>query len=308
MGYTDYKPDRIHCVVGTTEVFIKNFFATNPLSRLCILVMSNSKTRVLSSLASSPDEHIEKLQECKAIPCAGSVSLQNTFERGRQLLDNVPTYGTREIIVIFGSMKTFDSSSIDATVEDLKRSAVRIYVVSLTPELYVLKHISVLTGGSFRVVLDKQDFRNQLLSKTSPPTWNDKMETKLVRMGFPPLVKQNTISLCMCHNRASTRGYICTSCRAKCCEIPSSCRCCGLDLVSSTDMFKTHRHLFPPALFKDNHQEVTASSRCAGCDCILAQQKRACPDCSQTFCLTCDAFVHNILHQCITCFAHIKAH
>ena len=84
---------------------------------------------------------------------------------------------------------------------------------------------------------------------------------------------------------------------------------CGLALVSSAHLARSYHHLFPVPLFA----EVTESDlemdlddgtaeNCSGCGRNLSGQLRLrCPNCHQTYCITCDVFIHEELHNCPGC-------
>lgn len=55
------------------------------------------------------------------------------------LLDDVPQYTTREILIVFGSIKTCDPGNIFATIKRLKKHHITVDAISLSSELYILK-------------------------------------------------------------------------------------------------------------------------------------------------------------------------
>jgi len=298
MREIDYKPDRLNCAVNILQEFIKEYFVSNAISQLGMITMAKGQATVVTSLAANPDEQIKNLNDAKSAGCAGAPSLQNALERATGILCCMPPYGTREVLIVFGSLKSCDSGSIDATIAKLKDNGIRVSVVSMTPELYVLKNISSCSGGTFAVAMDKIHFKDLIFAHVTPPIWGDKMEARLVPMGFPPLVKKNTLSLCMCHNRASPKGYICTNCHSKMCESPSRCRVCGLHLASYADIARTHHHLFPPSNFIPLPRY---EGSCCMCCRPFTTGGGQCPECKCVYCYDCDIYAHDKLHHCPMC-------
>ena len=53
---------------------------------------------------------------------SGDASLQNPLEMALTLLQNIPEYGNREVLVCYGSLSTTDPGDIFATIAKLKRA------------------------------------------------------------------------------------------------------------------------------------------------------------------------------------------
>lgn len=158
------------------------------------------------------------------------------------------------------------------------------------------------------------------------------MTADLIQMGFPTLITANAAnppSLCACHSKMTTHGFICPKCNSKLCDVPMDCVVCMLTVVASPHIARSYRHLFPVS----NWTEVSPSSRsanlqnqshCAGCDApfppisntpttdthspnkqlpprISQTGRYECPRCHLHFCLDCDVYVHESLGVCPGC-------
>lgn len=163
----------------------------------------------------------------------------------------------------------------------------------------------------------------------------------LIKMGFPlkvlPLISTSNNSvnldlpvLCACHptsgsneskeaitigNESSTSivGYQCPQCRSRVCHLPTICPTCGLMLLLSTHLARSYHHLVPLREYNElPAAEKYDSSHCYGCllkfpeaggadGPLRASSRYRCPTCSHDFCIDCDVFVHETLHNCPGC-------
>lgn len=162
----------------------------------------------------------------------------------------------------------------------------------------------------------------------------------VLRMGFPlraPAAPGMPV-LCACHPQGggADTGYWCPQCRSRVCLLPCVCPVCGLMLILLTHLARTHHHLVPPPDYEETKEETketketndsnndnsndsnndscnsnndssgNSNERCFGC---LAQgdgalgARYACAACGQRFCIDCDVFVHEVLHNCPGCEA-----
>ncbi|GAB2213798.1 hypothetical protein Droror1_Dr00018114 [Drosera rotundifolia] len=144
-----------------------------------------------------------------------------------------------------------------------------------------------------------------------PPAIADYAISNLIKMGFPQRSVEGVIAICLCHKEAKIGGYSCPRCKARICDLPTECRICGLTLVSSPHLTRSYHHLFPITPFN----EVAASQRsrqrvpqtCFGCQQSLLNPGNisslcvTCPKCQRYFCLDCDIYIHESLHNCPGC-------
>lgn len=108
-------------------------------------------------------------------------------------------------------------------------------------------------------------------------------------------------------------GYICPQCRNRVCHLPTMCPVCGLMLILSTHLARSYHHLVPLNDFKDVPvASEYKSTFCYGCllrfpdgtedkDSVLTSSRYRCGKCENDFCIDCDVFVHEVLHNCPGC-------
>ena len=134
------------------------------------------------------------------------------------------------------------------------------------------------------------------------------MTAALIKMGFPnQRHNPDRLTLCACHCIPTSQGYFCPQCGSKSCELPAECPVCGLSMISSPHLARSYHHLFPVLPFKrvkGGEQNLMKDEVCCGCQESLDPETTIpfqCPKCLSLFCLDCDAFVHESLHNCPTC-------
>jgi len=200
------------------------------------------------------------------------------------------------------------------TIEKCKKSKIRCSVIGLAAEIFICKHLCDETGGSYTVALDESHFKELLLEHAPPPpAIAEYAAANLIKMGFPQRGAEDLISICSCHKKikSGAEGYICPRCKVNVCELPTECRTCGLTLVSSPHLARSYHHLFPVAPFDDvssvPNRIQRGAQNCFGCQQNLfnpdgqASLHVRCPKCNQHFCLDCDIYIHESLHNCPGC-------
>lgn len=207
------------------------------------------------------------------------------------------------------------------TIQKCKKSKVRCSVIGLSAEIFICKHICQETGGLYSVAVDESHFKELILEHAPPPPAIAEFAiANLIKMGFPQRAAENVISICLCHKEARGGGYTCPRCKARVCELPTECRICGLTLVSSPHLARSYHHLFPIAPFDEVTPTRLSSSQhklpksCFGCQQSLLNPGNRpslsveCPRCKQFFCIDCDIYIHESLHNCPGCesFRHFK--
>ncbi|EER40515.1 transcription factor TFIIH [Histoplasma capsulatum var. duboisii H88] len=168
-------------------------------------------------------------------------------------------------------------------------------------------------------------------SANGPKTTTTNTTTSsLLMMGFPSLTLTTTPtpSLCACHSKPSRAGYLCCRCNAKVCTLPSSCPCCGLTLILSTHLARSYHHLFPLMNWVEVSWRRAARKRSASCFAcgvgfprmpklvsgepeetakaalgvgVSVSGRYECPVCECHFCIDCDVFAHEVVHNCPGC-------
>ena len=116
----------------------------------------------------------------------------------------------------------------------------------------------------------------------------------------------------------ATIGYMCPQCESRVCQLPIVCPVCGIMLILSTHLARSYHHLVPLVEYVEVplNSEYT-STHCYGCllqfpaksesSQINASSRYRCKNCSQDFCVDCDVFVHETLHNCPGCESRPRA-
>lgn len=115
----------------------------------------------------------------------------------------------------------------------------------------------------------------------------------------------------------ATIGYVCPQCLSRVCQLPIVCPVCGIMLILSTHLARSYHHLVP--LIEYVEVPITSdytSTHCYGCllqfpaksesSLLNASLRYRCKKCSQDFCIDCDVFVHETLHNCPGCESHVQ--
>ncbi|KAI5467007.1 Ssl1-like-domain-containing protein [Mariannaea sp. PMI_226] len=201
--------------------------------------------------------------------------------------------------------------------------------------------------SQYNIAMDEAHYRELFLAATTPPITRTQEQStaSLLMMGFPSrtLAPDGTTSLCACHNKPCREGYLCTRCGARVCRLPAECPACSLTLILSTHLARSYHHLFPlrnwvevpwadarksvacfsclapfpepPAKSKsrDGHNKddkeagEDASTRPAAAKGVSESGRYACEVCKQHFCIDCDVFAHEVIHNCPGCQSRAQA-
>ncbi|KAL1914932.1 uncharacterized protein VTP21DRAFT_7848 [Calcarisporiella thermophila] len=335
MAEKDLRPSRLDLTLDYARQFVLEFFDQNPISQLGIIATRDGIAEKLSDLSGNPNDHIKILKDKKNQDTSGEPSLQNSLEMARNSLSHVPSHGSREIVIIYGSLTTCDPGDITDTINALKQENIRVSVVALAAEMQILKTLCHETRGQLGVVLNETHYKELLFEMIPPPpVTTAKSSSNLVMMGFPKRLVETDSSLCVCHGKLTVGGFLCPRCSAKVCDIPTDCDICGLTLVSSPHLARSYHHLFPVNNYIEVPWKSAVSDHCFSCQIpfeskpppttrttgpgaipSIAQETASsgryqCSKCKQHFCVDCDIFVHEVLHNCPGCWAgkqHSKA-
>ncbi|XVE59787.1 hypothetical protein DITRI_Ditri05aG0075200 [Diplodiscus trichospermus] len=317
----DFRPSRIAVIAKHVEAFIREFFDQNPLSQIGLVTIKDGVALCLTDLGGSPESHIKALMN--KLECSGDSSLQNALDLVDGYLNQIPSYGHREVLILYSALSTCDPGDIMETIQKCKKSKIRCSVIGLAAEMFICKHLCQETGGTYSVALDESHFKELILEHAPPPPAIAEFAiANLIKMGFPQRAAEGSMSICSCHKEARVgAGYTCPRCKARVCELPTECRVCGLTLVSSPHLARSYHHLFPIAPFDEvppshfNDPSNKLQRNCFGCQQSLLNPGNKpglsvmCPKCKRCFCLDCDIYIHESLHNCPGCdsFRHSKA-
>ncbi|GAB1313277.1 hypothetical protein MFIFM68171_03487 [Madurella fahalii] len=360
MAEKDLLPNRYLLALNYAVDFVREYFEQNPISQMGIVGMRDGIAVRISDMSGNPAEHIEKLRiYAEQQEPQGNPSLQNALEMCRGALFHTPSHGTREVLIIYGALVSFDPGDIHDTISNLIADRIRVSVVGLAAQVAICAELCTRTNSSttspdnYSVALHEQHFRELFLAATTPPPTlaSEQHNASLLMMGFPSrtLASKDHVSLCACHNRPSREGYACTRCRTKVCRLPAECPCCGLTLILSTHLARSYHHLFPlrgwvevswaeaaaavaekgamgcfacltrfpdipPGAVKGKGKGASArADKLAGGGekgGVLAAEvvkgvsesgRYKCQVCGNHFCIDCDVFAHEIIHNCPGC-------
>ena len=278
---------------------------------------------------------------------------------GRSPLDShAPSHGTREILLLFGSLLSSDPGDIHKTISSLVSAHITCTVIGLAAQVAICRTLVERTNPStpsdekYAVVLNEPHYRDLLMRATIPPATHaaqaksDAAKASLLMMGFPSRMVEASPTLCACHSRPNRGGYLCARCSSKVCALPTTCPVCSLTLILSTHLARSYHHLFPLRNWIEvSWSKAHASDQhaCFGCQTPFPERKLMrnspephtgkasprtalggrnakkplvvsatkdgvsesgryeCENCGRFFCIDCDVFCHEIIHNCPGC-------
>ncbi|GAO16268.1 uncharacterized protein UV8b_08213 [Ustilaginoidea virens] len=338
MADKDLLPTRYRLTVSYAVAFVREFFEQNPISQLGIVGMRDGVAVRISDMGGNPAEQIERLRAVEGQEPQGNPSLQNALEMCRGALFHAPSHGTREVVIIYGALLSSDPGDIHETIASLVADRIRVSVVGLSAQVAVCAELCARTNAGdesqYGVAMDEVHLRDLVLAKTTPPATRaaERSAASLLMMGFPSrtLAPGGAISLCACHSRPIREGYACTRCSARVCRLPAECPACGLTLILSTHLARSYHHLFPLRNWAEvPWQQASRSAACFAClaafpgpppkngagagqqdggkrakpanNGVSESGRYACDVCGNHFCIDCDVFAHQFVHNCPGC-------
>ena len=289
----DLAPNRLRVLLDSVQDFSFEFFDQNPLAQLGVLICRDGVCQVLTELVGNPLTISDAIKTKRNLEPSGDLSMQNALILSDGLLQSVTTHGSKEVLLLVSSLSSTDPGDILKTLDILKEHNTRVSSIHLSSELNILRVFSKATSGTSSVVMDQDHFHSLLLGHVLPPPLFSSKQDEMLTMGFP--IRCQDISFCVCHEDLTTGGFTCPRCLSKLCHVPCTCMVCDLSLVSSSHLARSFHFIFPLQLFK----ETTSIGKCFGClkDGKLFQ----CPNCGTNFCVDCDIFLHEVLHNCPGC-------
>lgn len=241
---------------------------------------------------------------------------------------HTPSHGTREILFIYGSLLSSDPGDIHQTIDTLISDKIRVGIVGLAAQVAICRELCAKTNGgdetAYGVALNEQHFRELMMDVTTPPAAYSQKESasSLLMMGFPSRTVESSPSLCACHSKPSRGGYLCSRCNSKVCSLPAECPSCGLTLILSTHLARSYHHLFPLINWVEvPWRRASRSSACFACGLsfppvpledhwqmaenqtkgMSVSSRYECTACHNHFCIDCDLFAHEVVHNCPGC-------
>jgi transcription initiation factor TFIIH subunit 2 len=147
MNEKDLRPSRLELTLTYARQFITEYFDQNPISQLGIIVIRDGVAERLTDLSGNPTDHLRALKNKRNQETSGEPSLQNALDMACASLVNVPSHGSREVLVVYGSLTTCDPGDIFDTIAQLKKEHVRVSFVGLAAEIQVCRTLCKETNG-----------------------------------------------------------------------------------------------------------------------------------------------------------------
>ncbi|CAG8876847.1 unnamed protein product [Penicillium nalgiovense] len=311
MSEKDLRPTRYLLTLRYAQEFVREFFEQNPISQLGVLCLRDGLALRVSDMSGNPTEHLTAIQTLKTQDPKGLPSLQNGLDMARGALFHTPSHGTREVLFIYGSLLSSDPGDIHRTIDTLISDKIRVGIVGLGAQVAICRELCTKTNGgdeaAYGVALNEQHFRELMMDVTTPPAAYSQKESasSLLMMGFPSRTVESSPSLCACHSKPSRGGYLCSRCNSKVCSLPAECPSCGLTLILSTHLARSYHHLFPLINWVEvPWRRASRSSACFACEPdqgMSVSSRYECTACHNHFCIDCDLFAHEVVHNCPGC-------
>ena len=319
MSEKDLRPNRNAMSIQYAIDFVHEFFDQNPISQLGIVIMRNGLAQLLSPVGGNPQDHLDSLKSIRRQEPKGNPSLQNALEMARGLLLPVAAHCTREVLIVFGGLSSTDPGDIHQTIQSLVQEKIRVKVIGLSAQVAICKELCEATnyndGSFYHIILDEIHFKELFDEAVTPlPVNKINKAFTLVKMGFPTRIFEDSPTFCSCHSKLVFGGYFCPNCESKVCSLPTVCPCCDLMLILSTHLARSYHHLMPLKTFAEvASNEKFQTDNCFSCQVhfpilrnhktgeLLTSSRYRCSDCTKDFCIDCDVFIHEVLHNCPGC-------
>ena len=264
----------------------------------------------------------------------------------RASLFHAPSHGTREVLIISGALLSADPGDIHTTISSLVSDRIRVSAIGLAAQVAILSEICSKTKGDYNVAMHEEHFRTLFMGVTTPPPTRAKEQNQssLLMMGFPSRTVAKAPTLCACHSKLTRGGYLCSRCSSKVCALPAECPACGLTLILSTHLARSYHHLFPLKNWREVSWSEAAASGVGACfscgsgfhkappqtlrltggkgegggkegggrreammKAVSESGRYACEVCGEHFCIDCDVFAHEVVHNCPGCQSDTRA-
>jgi transcription initiation factor TFIIH subunit 2 len=327
MSEKDLRPTRYLLMIRYAQDFVTEFFEQNPISQLGVIGMRDGLAVRISNMSGNPTDHTSAIQKLRESEPKGHPSLQNALDMSRAALFHAPSHGTRETLIIFGALLSADPGDIHTTITSLIADNIRVSIIGLAAQVAICRELVSRTNdgdeGGYGVTLNEQHFHELLMAATTPPVTHSATEaaSSLLMMGFPSRVVEPVASFCACHSKLTKGGYLCSRCSSKVCSLPAECPACGLTLILSTHLARSYHHLFPLVNWVEVSWKLARKSvQCFACQApfptvpareewakweipkgISVSGRYECTVCREHFCIDCDVFAHEVVHNCPGC-------
>mmetsp|Transcript_14344 Transcript_14344/g.36649 ORF Transcript_14344/g.36649 Transcript_14344/m.36649 type:complete len:336 (-) Transcript_14344:583-1590(-) len=217
----DMRPSRAGAVMEACEGFVRGFFDQNPVSHLCVMAMRDGVCERVSGMGANPAAHVAAIRAALEKGAYGETSLENALLASAEALQGVPSYGMKEVVIVYGSLMSTDRGDIRETIEMCKNEKIRAEVIGMGAELFVLKSLANTTGGRYSVAMNEIYLSEMLqMNLTPPPTAKASVKPSLIPMGFPTLKVLKEPKPSYNDGKLIREGYECPRCNVICIEKP----------------------------------------------------------------------------------------
>ncbi|KAI6198888.1 GPN-loop GTPase 3 [Aphelenchoides besseyi] len=110
-------PNLITVSMGRVKNFVQNFFQFNPIAQIGLILCNDRKPNRLVSFTSDSRVLNDALDSLDYAACTGDFSLQTSLNLALQDLQGQPSYASREIICVMGSLASIDPGNIFSTIQ-----------------------------------------------------------------------------------------------------------------------------------------------------------------------------------------------
>lgn len=267
-------------IIEALNIFIPQFFQENPISLLSFTVSRESFDYFLVKENFDSKNLLQKMGK-------GFFDLENSLKESLIKIEN--SKYLKEILILTQSISFRNISNLLCLINKCKSLNIKINFINLCGEVTLLKKLAQSTNGKHFVPVDFEHFKIILLNFTKPSNISNSVFS-LLKFGFPESLREE--SVCACHLKITESGFICPNCGSKFCDLPSEC-ICGLVLVSFVNLSKSMYHHY---LLEDFLPVEGKECSVCGDDSFSF-----CKKCLNSFCKSCDEFMHEFINFCIFC-------
>lgn len=210
---SDLKPSRGEACISGAQKFLHSYFDENPISQMAVVALRDGVAEKLSSMGSNPRQHLEVIKNAVQKGFYGNCSLQNGLDLAVGILHSIPSYGSREVLVLYNSLSSCDPGDIRQTVEKVEREKIRCNIIGMAAELYILKYLSAKTHGRYFVCMNESHLFDLLEDFVTPSaSVENNIKTCLVYMGFPTLKTFQEPKICLNDKVLRNQVFVCPRC------------------------------------------------------------------------------------------------
>ncbi|KAK3297665.1 Ssl1-like-domain-containing protein [Chaetomium fimeti] len=329
MAEKDLLPNRYLLTLNYAVDFVREYFEQNPISQLGIVGMRDGIAVRISDMGGNPAEHIEKLRIwAEQQEPQGNPSLQNALEMCRGALFHTPSHGTREVLIIYGALLSSDPGDIHDTITQLLADRIRVSIVGLAAQVAICEQLCSRTNGgdpsNYAVALHEQHFRELFLAATTPPVCRLPAECPVCAL---TLVLSTHLARSY-HHLFPLRGWVevswadaarrvaggvgsgtggggggggsgaCFACLAAFPPVPSLYSGSGGGEDKAGGQGAAGAAGAAAAAAAEERTALAPEAKAAG---VSESGRYACTVCGNHFCIDCDVFAHEMIHNCPGC-------